>query len=77
MWYEKLTGFREESPEQVRENISVNGDLLKSHINGMEYSLETKTSRSGGYVDEHYCCPEGHTLFTHELLHMFFGSNDK
>ena len=44
MWFEKLTGFHEESPEHVRENISVDGKILKSHINGMEYAcgfLET------------------------------------
>lgn len=37
MWFEKLTGFREESPLQVRKNLSVNGNILKSHINGKEY----------------------------------------
>lgn len=44
MWFEKLMGFREESPEQVRENISVSGGLLKSHVNGREFlhgTLET------------------------------------
>jgi hypothetical protein len=44
MWFEKLTGFREKSPEQVRKNISVNGQTLKSHISGREIicgSLET------------------------------------
>jgi hypothetical protein len=34
MWFETLTGFREESPSQVRENIIVDGDVLKSLING-------------------------------------------
>jgi len=37
MWFESLTGFSEESPAQVRENISVNGGVLKSHVNGKEY----------------------------------------
>jgi len=37
MWFEALTGFREESPKQVRENMSVDGNLLKSNINGKEY----------------------------------------
>jgi len=37
MWFEELTGFYEEYPEQVRENISVDGEILKSHINGKEY----------------------------------------
>lgn len=34
MWFETLTGFPEESPEQVRANISVDGNALKSHVNG-------------------------------------------
>ncbi|KJH69670.1 hypothetical protein [Aliterella atlantica] len=33
-WFETLTGFSEESPEQVRKNIIVDGKVLKSHING-------------------------------------------
>lgn len=37
MWFETLTGFIEESPEQVREKISVDGEILKSHVNGKEY----------------------------------------
>jgi hypothetical protein len=37
MWFETLTGFSEESPEQVRKNMSVDGKILKSHINGKEY----------------------------------------
>jgi len=38
MWFETLTGFREESTKQVHENMSVNGNLLKSRINGKEYA---------------------------------------
>ncbi len=34
MWFEELTGFAEESPEQVRANLSVDGQVLKSHVNG-------------------------------------------
>ena len=34
MWFEELTGFSEESPEQVRANLSVDGRVLKSRING-------------------------------------------
>lgn len=37
MWFEALTGFHEESPEQVRKNMSVDGELLKSNANGKEY----------------------------------------
>ncbi|MCK5872826.1 MAG: hypothetical protein KAG26_08370, partial [Methylococcales bacterium] len=37
MWFEKLTGFREKSPKHVRSNMSVQGDVLKSHVNGREF----------------------------------------
>jgi hypothetical protein len=30
MWFEKLTGFKEESPDQVRSNIEINGNVLTS-----------------------------------------------
>ena len=33
-WFEELTGFAEESPEQVQANLSVDGHVLKSHVNG-------------------------------------------
>src|SRR5678809_540177 len=33
-WFETITGFPEESPQQVRENITVDGQTLKSHANG-------------------------------------------
>ena len=33
MWFETLTGFPEESPSQVRTNITVDGQALKSRIN--------------------------------------------
>src|SRR5580765_7345105 len=34
MWFEALTGFREASPQQVRENIVVDSEMLKSRVNG-------------------------------------------
>src|ERR1700736_491423 len=34
MWFETLTGFHESSPQQVRENITVDGETLKSYVNG-------------------------------------------
>src|SRR5438270_517445 len=34
MWFDTLTGFPEESPQQVRGNITVDGNELKSHVNG-------------------------------------------
>jgi len=33
-WFETITGFPEESPQQVRENITVEGQTLTSHANG-------------------------------------------
>lgn len=46
MWFESLTGFREESPEQVRANIVVENETMTSRINGREMRsghLETPT----------------------------------
>ena len=46
MWFETLTGFPEESPQQVRENITVDGQTLTSHVNGKVFvcgQLETPT----------------------------------
>ncbi|HPB82381.1 MAG TPA: hypothetical protein PK200_10140 [Spirochaetota bacterium] len=37
MWFETLMGFEEESPGQVRENISVEGDMMTSRVNGKRY----------------------------------------
>lgn len=34
MWFETLTGFPEESPRQVRANITVDGNALESRVNG-------------------------------------------
>src|SRR5262245_26960356 len=34
MWFEELTGFTENSPQQVRTNITVEGNALKSLVNG-------------------------------------------
>lgn len=34
MWFERLMGFVEESPEQVRANIDLQGEVLVSRVNG-------------------------------------------
>lgn len=34
MWFQALTGFSEESPQQVRENITVADNVLNSRVNG-------------------------------------------
>jgi hypothetical protein len=36
-WFEELTGFREESPEQVRTQLSVEGNILRCCANGREF----------------------------------------
>ncbi len=44
MWFERFTGFPEESPQQVRANITVDGNALKSCVNGETFvcgDLET------------------------------------
>ena len=33
-WFETLTGFAEDTPQQVRKNITADGKTLKSHVNG-------------------------------------------
>jgi hypothetical protein len=37
MWFETLTGFREESPDQVRRHLSMDGEKLTSHVNHRDY----------------------------------------
>ena len=37
-WFEDLTGFRERSPSQVRQNIRVEGTAMTSLANGRTYS---------------------------------------
>ena len=34
MWFESLTGFREETAKQVRANLVVDGDTMTSKVNG-------------------------------------------
>lgn len=45
-WFEQLTGFKEESPEQVRSNLTLDGERLISKVNGKSMTcggLETPT----------------------------------
>jgi hypothetical protein len=35
-WFEKLSGFKEQHPDQVRENFELRGDRLVSKVNGAE-----------------------------------------
>ena len=38
MWFEQLTGFKEESPDQVRANLYVEGEYLISRVNNAAFS---------------------------------------
>ena len=38
-WFQVLTGFHETSPDQVRKNISVDGDKLTSVVNGKVFTF--------------------------------------
>ncbi|PKN93623.1 MAG: hypothetical protein CVU44_09760 [Chloroflexi bacterium HGW-Chloroflexi-6] len=40
-WFEELTGFREESPTQVRKHIMLDGEKLTSLVNGREMACGT------------------------------------
>lgn len=37
MWFEQLTGFKESSPEQVRNNIRIERDTMISSVNGRQF----------------------------------------
>lgn len=47
-WFETLSGFREESPEQVRKNLVVEGNRLKSLVNGKIWTCGTLETPSLG-----------------------------
>ena len=61
MWFEKLVGFKEENPEQVRDNIEIVGNKLISKINNKEFifgKLETPSLeelREQSDLMEKYC----------------------
>ena len=37
MWFKKLVGFEEVTPNQVRENLTIDGEFLISKINNKKY----------------------------------------
>ena len=43
-WFETLFGFRETSPEEVRENIELHDRKLYSRINGNSYGIGQLTT---------------------------------
>ena len=46
MWFEKLTGFKEESPEEVRDKIKVYNGVMTSLVNAQSYQCGTLEVRS-------------------------------
>ena len=38
-WFEKLTGFREVGYDETRTKLAVDGDRLRSHVNGKSYGI--------------------------------------
>jgi hypothetical protein len=38
-WFEKLTGFREVGYDEARTKLAVDGDRLRSHVNGKSYGI--------------------------------------
>lgn len=52
MWFEELTGFKEVSPNQVRKNLSLDGDKLTSEVTGNSMICGTLTTPSLGNLRE-------------------------
>ncbi|MCL6433296.1 MAG: hypothetical protein K6T90_03625 [Leptolyngbyaceae cyanobacterium HOT.MB2.61] len=52
-WFERLTGFPEESPQQVRANLTVEGNTLKSLVNGKAWVCGELATPSLGELREH------------------------
>lgn len=60
-WFEVLTGFRETSPSQVRENITVNGDTLTSLVNRKAFTCGRLETPSLGELRNRVGCSR-HTV---------------
>ncbi len=55
-WFEQLTGFREDSPGQVRENMAVDGERLTSLVSGREFSCGRLETPSLGHLQDRVGC---------------------
>ena len=55
-WFEVLTGFRETSPSQVRENITVDGDRLTSLVNRKAFTCGRLETPSLGELRNRVAC---------------------
>ncbi len=60
MWFERLTGFREVSPSQVRENLTVEDDRLTSLVNGRTFVCGRLETPSLGELRQRVARSEGH-----------------
>lgn len=84
MWFEQLTGFSEESPDQVRKLLTVKGDELLSSINGKKYrigKLETPSLSELRTRVNDLQLPKGRIRFTEivasvQELHADVGNQD-
>jgi len=45
-WFEKLAGFVEKTPQQVRQNITITENILNSRVNGSSYKCGILTTPS-------------------------------
>ena len=63
MWFEDLTGFTEESPEQVRSDLVLNGNTITSSVNGSKFicgRLQTPTLAELRSTQPRATLPSGH-----------------
>ncbi len=60
-WFEVLTGFRETSPSQVRENITINDDKLISLVNRKAFTCGRLETPSLGELRNRVICSR-HTI---------------
>jgi hypothetical protein len=69
-WFETLMGFSEECPQQVRENITIEGSSLISEVNGKVFTcgeLEIPSlAELREYVQE--CTPATGKMVVHEVV---------
>jgi len=54
MWFEELTGFNETSPQQARNNLSVDGGVLKS-LAAIAISPGASQGSGSGISDSRHC----------------------
>lgn len=47
MWFQELFGFEEETPEQVRENLVLRGEVLHSNVNGRSFQCAPHSDTTG------------------------------